>query len=287
MNKNYKEILPKWFEEQTNNELVLSNDLDSFVSCAVLSKVKGWKIRYFYDFNNLYKSDKVKEDKDKRVWVDVAIMNGEKAFDNHLSYVTMDEVRDSLTINPNNMCWITKDCYTDKYCGSTALLLWSLYDLPLPETEEGKMLLLAIDSTYYGYWSPNYKDKFRDRNKYFLCDVFGMEELYKVQERHTYEEFQEIKNKYNINKPITWGEDGKLHTELDIDVIGEALGIELNVVEDDEFILWTKYKIINNNVYGIKKVSDISKKDIFSLAFTYSNKVRYSVQIPDDDWLWD
>ena len=285
MNRNYKEILPKWFEEQTNNELVLSNDLDSLVSCGILNKVKGWKIRYFYDFNNLYKSDKIRENKDKRVWVDVAIMNGEKAFDNHVSHISVEELGKSQTINPNNVCWITNECYTDKYCGSTALLLWSLYDLPLPETEEGKMLLLTIDSTYYGYWNPKYKDKFRDRNRFFLCDVFGMEELYKVQERHTYEEFEDIKNKYGIKKSIVL-ENGKLRTELDFDVIGEALGIELNVVEDDEFILWTKYKMIDKKVYGVKRVSDISK-DIFSLAFTFANSVRYSVAIPDDDWLWD
>lgn len=287
MNKNYKELLPKWFEEQTKNELVLSNDLDSLVSCAIIKKINNWKVRYFYDFENLYKSDKVnKIDTDKRVWVDVAVKNGEKAFDNHLTTMTFEEVIDDKnTINPNTLCMITNENYADKYCGSTALLLWSLYDLPLPETEEGKMLLLTIDSTYYGYWNPKYKDKFRDRNKFFLCEVFGMEELYKVQERHTYEEFEEIKIKYGIKKSIYF-EDGKIRTTLDFDTIGQVLGLELNVIEDDNFVLWTKYKIINKDITRERKVSDISK-DIFSLAFTYSKKVRYSVAVPDDDWLWD
>ena len=282
MNRNYKEILPKWFEEQTNNELVLSDDLDSLVSCAILNKVNGWKVRYFYDFENLYKSDKISRiNKDKRVWVDVACLNGEKTFDNHVSTVSLEDTANQNMINPNNMCWITNENYADKYCGSTALLLWSLYDLPLPETEEGKMLLLCIDSTYKGY----YYDRFRSRNKFFLCDVFGMEELYKVEQRHTEDEFIELRIKYETERKIKF-DDGKLHTLLDFERIGKTLGLELNVIEDDTFILWTKYQIIEKKIFGAKKVSEISD-DIFSLAFTYRNNVRFSREIPDDDWLWE
>lgn len=282
MKENYKQILPKWFEEQKRNDLVLSDDLDSLVSCAILNKVKGWKVRYFYDFRNLYKSNKINFNKDSRVWVDVAALNGEKAFDNHVSMVTLDEVNtNDLMINPNKFCMITNENYTDKYCGSTALLLWSLYDLPLPETEEGKMLLLAIDSTFKGYYS----GRFRERNKFFLCDVFGMEELYKVEQRHTQDEFTEVLIKYETNRKITFA-DGKLYTLLDFDKIGKALGLELNVLEDDEFVLWTKYQIEEKKITRERKVSDISK-DIFSLAFTYRSSVRYSREVPDDEWLWD
>ena len=160
----------------------------------------------------------------------------------------------------------------------------SLYDLPLPETEEGKMLLLTIDSTFLGYWNPKFEDKFRDRNKFFLCDVFGLEELYKVQERHTYDEFKEVQIKYGANANIAFA-DGRLHTMLDIDRISEALGVELNILEDDRFFLWTKYKIVEKRIFGERKVSEVSD-DIFSLAFTYSRKVRFSKEIPDDEWLW-
>ena len=55
-------------------------------------------------------------------------------------------------INLNLMCQVTNDNYTDKYAGSTLLTIWSVYDLPLPETEEGKMLLLCIDSAYKGFY---------------------------------------------------------------------------------------------------------------------------------------
>ena len=274
-------MLPKWFEEQKENDLVLSDDLDSLVSCAILHKVKGWKVRYFYDFRNLYKSDKIKLNKDRRVWVDVACLNGEKTFDNHISTVSLDDTVNKNTINPNNLCMITNENYTDKYCGSTALLLWSLYDLPLPETEEGKMLLLTIDSTFKGY----YAERFRDRNKFFLCDVFGFEELYKVQQRHTQDEFIDIRIKFETERKITHN-DGKLHTLLDFDRIGEALGLELNVLEDDTFNLWTKYQIVEKKIFKEKKVSDISD-DIFSLAFTYRNSVRFSREIPDEEWLWE
>ena len=282
MNKNYKEILPKWFEEQTKNELVLSDDLDSLVSCAILNKVKGWKVRYFYDFENLYKSNKININKDMRVWVDVAVLNGEKAFDNHVSMVSLDDrAGGDRMINPNKFCMITNENYIDKYCGSTALLLWSLYDLPLPETEEGKMLLLCIDSTFKGY----YNEKFRGRNEFFIKNVFGLDELYKIEQRHTEEEFIEVKIKYETERKITFA-DGKLHTLLDFERIGAALGLELNIIEDDTFDVWTKYEIIEKKICKETKVSDISD-DIFSLAFTYRNRVRFSKEIPDDEWLWD
>ena len=111
-----------------------------------------------------------------------------------------------------------------------------------------------------------------------------MEELYKVQERHTYEEFEEVRIKYATMRKITF-KDGKLHTQLDFDKIGKALGLNLDIIEDDNFILWTKYKMLDKKISKETKVSDISD-DIFSLAFTFRNNVRYSKEIPDDEWLF-
>lgn len=280
MKEEYKKILPKWFEEQNENELVLSDDLDGLLSCAILNKVKGWKVRYFYDFDNLYKSNKICSEASKRVWVDVAVLNGEKAFDNHVSMVSLDDCPSENMINPNTMFWVTRDNYTDKYAGSTALLIWSLYDLPLPQTEEGKMLLLCVDSTYMGYFNL----KFRGRNEFFLKEVLGLDELYRVQQRHTEDEFAELKIKYETERKITYG-GGKLNTLLDVDRIGDTLGIKLDVLEDDRFILCNKFKICERTITREQKVSDISS-DIFSLAFTYRNKVRFSVMQDKKEWLW-
>jgi hypothetical protein len=275
MNNNYKELLPKWFEEQTKHDLVLSDDLDSLLSCAILNKVKGWKVRYFYDFEHTYVSTKLKDEYKNglsdRVWVDVAILNGEKAFDNHVSMVSLEDDGNPNMINPNLFCYITNENYEDKYAGSTALMLWSLYGLPLPKTDKGKMLLLCIDSSYKGHYS----DRFNKANTFYVKDVLGFTELYDLMNRKTYDDFYELTWQYGLNNKLNY-EDGKIHTRLDIDEIGELLGIELNVLEDDVFVLWKEYEICDEDIrYYHRSCRDISTK-AFTLAFTFKNKARYS-----------
>ena len=55
MNVDYAENLPEWLNEK-EMDLVLSDDIDSLASCALLTKVKGWNIKYFYDFERAYAS---------------------------------------------------------------------------------------------------------------------------------------------------------------------------------------------------------------------------------------
>ena len=66
-------------------ELVLSDDIDSLVAtCVVQSVKKHWTTEYFYDFKNIYCTNDVRFIENKaptRVWVDVAIVRDEKAFD--------------------------------------------------------------------------------------------------------------------------------------------------------------------------------------------------------------
>ena len=270
MNIDYLENIPQWFEEQTKLDLVLSNDIDSLLSCALLKSVKGWDVRYFYDFENCYASKKLKNSTNERCWVDVAVLNGEKAFDNHVSMVTIWDDYNRQMINPNIMSHITNEYYTDKYAGSTALLIWSIYDLPLPKTEEGKMLLLCIDSAFKGH----YYEKFAEANQFYLCDMLGFGELYDVMERHEIGEFYDMIEKYKLNDTIIM-KDGRVYSELNLNVIGELLGVKLEL-PDDSFLLWKEYEIREEKIYDyIHTANDISR-NIFSLAFTYKNNVRYS-----------
>lgn len=285
MNKNYKEILPKWFEEQKEYELVLSDDLDSLLSCAILNKIMNWKIRYFYDFEHLYIGEKSTKNAEQRVWVDVAVLNGEKAFDNHVSMVSLKDKRSSNMINPNVMCYITNENYADKYAGSTALLIWSLYGLPLPKSDEGKMILLAIDSAFKGHYS----SKFEERNTFFLREVLGYDELVRLMERRTANDFYEIIAKYGLNKKIKYI-NGKIQTDLNIQTIGKLLDINLDIIEDDTYELLEQYCICEQDIINEQTVSDISKY-AFTLAFTFKNSVRYSTvkiehkEETDMDWI--
>ena len=104
MKEKYFSKVPDWYKSNDKFDLVLSDDIDSLVSVAVVQSVhKNWDVEYFYDFDNIYASNDVyfKEVKSAtRVWVDVAIVKEEMAFDNHISRKDMEDYTNSLCINP-------------------------------------------------------------------------------------------------------------------------------------------------------------------------------------------
>ena len=276
MKDEYLKKVPTWYMGNGKYELVLSDDIDSLVATCAIQKVKKyWTTEYFYDFDNIYCTEDVYDIKDKaptRVWVDVAIVKAEKAFDNHISRKNGEDYTNPYCINPNILADVTNSDYTNKYAGSTALLIWSLYNLPLPTTEEGKMLLLAIDSTFKGYYS----DRFRARNKFFLCDVLGFEELYEVEQRHTAQEFYQIISKYELSRKIKYNKQTKrLETALDLKTIGEVLGVDL-YLPTKEFEHWRSFKQCQSNMLGTKSVKDISKA-LVTIAFTFKDTAKYSI----------
>lgn len=276
MKDEYLSKVPDWYKSNEKFDLVLSDDIDSLASVAVVQSVHpNWEVEYFYDFQNIYASNNVyflDKKAPTRVWVDVAIIKAEKAFDNHISRKNGEDYTNPLCINPNILANVTNYGYTNKYAGSTLLLVWSLYNLPLPTTEEGKMLLLAIDSTFKGYYS----DKFRGRNKFFLCDVLGFEELYEVEQRHTAQEFYQIISKYELSRKIKYNKDTKqIETELDLKTIGEVLGIEINL-PTREYHHWRSFEERQGNMCGVESIKDLSK-GLVTLAFTFRNVVKYSV----------
>ena len=268
MNNENMKLVPDWAKQNEEHDLVLSNDIDSLASCAVLKKVKGWGIKYFYDFNNVYREYKYESDTEK-CWVDVAIKEGH-AFDNHVSRVSLLDEWNEDMVNLNQMCWVTNECYADKYAGSTLLEVWSLYNLPLPKTEKGMMLLLAIDSSFKGF----YADKFHDIQKYYLVDVLGFTELYNVIKRHKKDEFYELIAEYGLNAEIEY-KNGHLKTNLRLKEIGKLLELDLELpIETYEII--ERYDIVEENVQSYHHCVDDVSLRVKTLAFTYKNKMRYS-----------
>lgn len=276
VNDKYLEKVPNWYKSKEKFDLVMSDDIDSLASVAVVQSVHpNWEVEYFYDFDNIYASDDVyfiEKKAPTRVWVDVAIVKEEKAFDNHISRKDIKDYTNPLCINPNILADVTNYGYTNKYAGSTVLLVWSLYNIPLPTTEEGKMLLLAIDTTFKGF----YDSRFKARNKFFLCDVLGLEELYEVEKRHTAQEFYQIIGKYELSRKIRYNsETEQIETKLDLETIGELLGIDITLPTKN-FHHWRSFEQRQGNMCGISSVKDLPKS-LVTLAFTFKNVAKYSV----------
>lgn len=274
MEKKYLEKVPDWYKSNEKFDLVLSDDIDGLVSTSALKFSKNWNVEYFYDFSTLYASNDVyfKENKSAtRVWADVSIIvQDAKTFDNHVNRMSLDDYTNPNAINPNILSDITNKNYYDKYLGSTALIIWDLYKIPLPETEEGKMLLLCIDTTFKGFYG---KPQYQRANKHFLCDVLDMEELYEVLKRHTQKEFYQMIEKYELSRKIRVNSDGYLHTNLDLDLLTRLLGIPVELPQ----IKMNRYASFENKFDGLFYKNSIKAKGVVTAALTGMNKCAYSV----------
>lgn len=275
MKEKFLEKVPVWYRDFDKYDVVLSDDIDGLISTSALKSAKNWDIEYFYDFETLYIADEIyfKEDKSvTRVWADVSIViQNEKTFDNHINRVNLKDYTNPNAINPNIITDITNENYYDKYLGSSALVIWSLYDIPLPESEEGKMLLLAIDTTFKGFYG---KQQYKDRNKFYLCDVLGFQELYEVQKRHTSTEFYQLIGRYNLAAKTRLNGEGYLRTDLDLKILSELLGIPINLPVK-HMTEWRHLENKFSSFYGLKSIKDISQ--LVTIAFTGQNKGAYSV----------
>lgn len=267
MNKEYSSKFPQWYKEDlTNHVSCLSDDLDSLVGCSLLEKVKGVEIGYFYNFKELYRGT---ERDVKAIGVDIALENG-RTFDNHVTMLNHKDRYNKMSINPNNIDNVSRDNYTDKYALSTALLIWSLYDIELPSTDEGKMVLLSIDSAFLGH----YNDKFKPiQNKYL--SKLGFDELIDLQERYSLDEFRAVQRKYRMNSKIVMIKK-ELRTTLPLEEISDVLELEL-ILPHNTFLVNNTLEISNeslNKYTGYSKdYIENGQTKIFSLALTGKNYI--------------
>ncbi len=281
MKERFLKDVPDWYKSNDNFDLVLSDDLDGLVSTSVLNYVHpNWNVNYFYDFATLYASEDIKEKSTRersatRVWADIAFLGTEKCFDNHVSRANKEDYKNELCINPNLMTGVYNTNYYSKYAGSTALVIWSLYGLPLPKSELGKGILLAIDSTYEGYFSG---DNFKARNKFYLCDVLGLEELYECQGRHNYSDFKSLANKYDLREKIKINEDGKISTALDTEWLSKVLDLPITFPKEKIFTPYVEFEKQNKANSPVLFLNDSVRdiKNIATIGYTHKNKAKYS-----------
>lgn len=270
--------LPEWVSKDATYDLVLTNDIDSLVSCVILKMCKGWDVKYFYDFNTVYYSRQLKRDNaHPRVWVDCCVLK-ERGFDNHVTMLSSEDWINPNLCNLNNVYKISADDYFSKYNLSTALLVWSIYGLPIPKSEEGKMILLSIDSSYCGYFSRYENDN--KQCKHWLVDILEMQDLYSCLERHKFTDFYRIKSNYKINKVLELGKHlsftdlfGEMAYSSWMNKIGKELGLNISLPQD-EFKKWMSFDNRKDHIRFTNK-SDYGK--IFSLAVTGRDFISYSV----------
>ena len=280
MNKIYLQKVPKWYKEiNKNDSLILTADMDGICCAALIQKLFGCKISTFFDskFRNLYKITDVIEKSKPTIGIELSLTGTQRAFSNHCIRLTEHFKTNPNDINLNNLfnIYANDNQYHKKYSGSSLLMLLSLYNIDLSNlSEEAKLLILCIDSSYKSFYSEYPNDN--KACKFFLCDVLELTELYKTLERHTKEDFENVKEKYKLYSNIYIDENGQLKTEANLFFISLVLGIDtFGWIElpKDTFILEKTYQIgfgAENVVYSLL----LKGRHIISLACTskfYSN----------------
>ncbi|KAF2425586.1 hypothetical protein B6K89_09190 [Bacillus subtilis] len=268
MKQDFKEKFPQWVFEDNDFTVCMSDDIDSLVGATILKQVKGWEVEHFYDFHNLYSTNK--KDPRKAVGVDIALVNG-MTFDNHVTMLSSNSQPNNMSANPNVIERISRDNYTSKFAMSTALLLWSLYDLPLPSTEDGKLMLMAIDSSFLGFYKGFKKVQ---------CDwleKLGMEEMIRLQERHELMDFVEVKRRYDSSEKIFLNDNGFLETKMNLEGICELLELDI-VLPDKHFDLRKAFKRTQFTL-GRDKKYDNGLVEIHHNPFSYALTSKNNLQM--------
>ncbi|WP_066639683.1 hypothetical protein [Desulfolucanica intricata] len=275
MKKEIKEKFPKWVNDKKYYDLILSNDLDSLFSCQLLELVKGWKPEYFnYNFSAMGITENAKSN--EIIGVDLSLCVG-KTFDNHVVLMNEYDWYNPESANFNIIDRISRENYFSKYCGSTLLMIWSLYDIPLPASEEAKMILLCIDSTFKGYYCGYPLPK--AANKKYLIDYMEFPELYEVLQTHKQSDFTYLIRKYNLSGKIRL-EKGYLHTDIDLEALREIFNLPF-LLPENRFYKKEEYE---SNAMRLPKGNyrwgkdDISQ-EMYSVALTKRDFINYSIRI--------
>lgn len=277
--KDILEKIPEWYKNECQYDLCLTDDIDSLLSCTLLNHLKGWNIEQVMLFKHLKKYDilydilGVTENNTKEVVsCDYARMQG-KTFDNHVSRFSEKDYYNKECINPNLFAHsVTSRNYYEKYAGSTVLVIYALYDLTLEIEEELMMILLAIDSTYKGYYDLRYQKWC----KYYINDALGLDKFYECITRNKQEDFEQIARKYRLTDKITFN-NGFLETSIDIDGINSILMRNLGFK-----IELPKYKFVEVEKYIDTCNSYIPlniNEKIHSMALTRKNTVNFSKKV--------
>lgn len=250
--------------------LCLSDDIDSLFSCIILRDLfPNLSIGAFYNFDQLYSKENAKFDK-YVIGVDMDIIKGH-AFGNHVTKISKKDTYNTKCFNLNNIYNISRENYYQKYCGSTLLTIISLYNVDINSlNDEAKIGLLAIDSTYMGYYF----------NNGYYCKKYlkelELDCLIDILEKYPKYKFQETIRKYNLTEKIYINKEGKLTTKIDLIGLSELFGLPF-IMPKAKFNKCCSYnsKVKNIN-YNITK-NDL-KEDIFSFVLSRKNLIKYSVK---------
>lgn len=268
MNQNIKGKFPKWCNELSPNKycLAVGDDIDSLMTAALLQRLFGLEIIYYYDFKNFYRT---KETNKIPIGCDMAWERG-YCFDNHVVQLNQDDKYNVNSANMNIANNISRDNYFEKYALSTLLTVWSYFDFPLPTRRVAQEILLSVDVAFKGHYNDNFK---QTNNKYL--HMLEFQDLISVLNEHDANYFYDIILKYGLEKKILLNQNGFLDTQINLATLQGFFDLDLKL-PNEQFHLYKQYEYNRCALENKKYYKSDNKSKIISLALTRKNYVNYT-----------
>lgn len=270
MNEFIRNRCPDWADEiMLEKDLIMGNDIDSLLSCNLLENITNgkWKINYFYDFEKFYRHEITEL---STIGVDIAFTKNVRTFDNHVTKKFPHSPYNKHSMNPNNYYDISASRnYYKKYPFSTLMVIMAYYKIPLPKSDIGKDIILAIDSAFKGHYTTN--QHFKDVHTTWL-ERMGYSELYDRLKKKTSEYYRNIQEYFGINEPIYINSDGLLVSNINFEALQPYFDFPIGL-PNKQFKIIKTCKREGHNI-NEKDLPDYD--DLISLAFTGKNYVTYT-----------
>ncbi|WP_339280947.1 hypothetical protein [Lysinibacillus sp. FSL P2-0066] len=240
-----------------------TDDLDSQGGISLLNQVFGYEQNGYVTRDGIYVID---TEHRNHIGVDLAMIHNRKTYDNHVTMLNKDSFVNPNSANVNAIMKINqKDNYTQKCAFSTMLQIYSLFDIPLPKTDEGKMFLLSIDSSHLGHYAPAFK---RIHNEWL--EKLDLTELIDILNKYSKAEISNMRKGEKLtfeNNILTYNKEYKDWAE-------KHLGYEI-ILPKGEFTQVVEFKQEYDPSITLKL--DITHdKNVFSCAMTTGKHVSYS-----------
>ncbi|USK86166.1 hypothetical protein [Peribacillus asahii] len=249
------------------HDLMFGDDSDSSLSCNLLEEMTNelWKVNYFYNFESFYRIEKTGN---TIIGVDMAFTKKVRCFDNHLSQQYYNSPHNPYCFNLNVYKGINADKnYYKKYPFSTLMLLMAYYDIPLPKTQIGKEIILAVDSSFIGHFSE--KPHFKKIHTDWLEDL-GFGELVDILDQRNKPYFYNLQEHYGLNSKIRINEEGYLESNINFEAIRPHLEWKIGLPDD-------KFKLIKRCKRGYIDVTENRlPENIISLAYTSKKNASFT-----------
>ena len=138
-----------WLKEK-NHKFIISADYDGLICAAFLHHYLNWSLEGYYDFKNIWISEKGVKNKSELIWVDLNILPSQgRAIGGHI--ITIDGVIPKgfkTSCNPNILAGISAENFENKFPFSTILFLFWLHNIIVSNDSFEKSILLHADAVW-------------------------------------------------------------------------------------------------------------------------------------------